>query len=58
MPRTVLTDEKQIEARRRYYADGVEEMRQLLEREFKRTHPSGDFNFNCTTPINVNKRPK
>lgn len=43
MKRPPLTTEE-AEARRRYFQQGVDEFRRLLEREYQRTHPSGYLN--------------
>lgn len=45
--RETAVDDK---ARREYFRAGVEEFRTLLEREFRRTHPSGRLNFDALNP--------
>jgi hypothetical protein len=42
-----LTDEE----KRKYFEDGVDEFRYLLEREFRRSHPSGKLNLYPVGPL-------
>ena len=57
LPRRVALTETDRDLRRRYFENGVDEFRRLLESEFQRTHPGGYYR-NATPPSGHDFRPK